>query len=726
MKNFRLFGEWLLLFGATLVLVLTAWQQEWTHRLDYSLLDFASQYRLSEPSDDIVIIEIDDRALSEIGNWPWDRARHAELIDQLATYGPKLTVVDILFVDPSQSESDAQLSRSVAEADNVILAHAFAQQLGTPNQLVPVFPIPELANTAQGIGHVSVMPDSDGVVRRFELEFEAGGQQYDHLAKVVALSADAEAVELPQDTAEPIVPMHPYGSFVSYSAGDVVSGQASREFLADKIVLIGSTAQGLGDRYTVADHAGRIMSGVEMQANFLSAILQNELITDLDDWIVGGALIAAIALLFITFWQLPPVWGLRLSLALIAVLVALSTALVVSGQWMPVFPAILGVVVAYPLWGWRRLSAVSRFLEVEAQALMPRAGKEVADGSSGFDTVARQVSLMRNLIGETRERLAFLRKTLSASPDPMMVFDADDRAVLMNEQAMVIFGEESDWSGLTLFQLLAENRAQFDTKMEEITTADGREFLVASSEVEIDEQIKIITMRDITKIRESEQQRREMLEFLSHDMRSPQAAIVGLVGAAGKHLPEQERMERIEAQARRTLKLTDDFVQIARLEYEGIEPIETDIGALLHEASDRAYPLAKRKNIKLETSLPMEPVFCMVEAYSLSRAIDNLIGNALKFSSNGQTIKVALKSGENGNPVIEIVDEGPGLPPERVSDPFARFGARTKGAGPSAGLGLAYVKKVVDEHEAEIRVRTKSDGGTSFEIILHCEQMISD
>jgi len=717
MRNLRLFGEWFALAAATLLLVLLTWQQEWTHRLDASLLDFATELRPGERSDEIVMIAIDDRGLAEIGNWPWDRDRHADLIEELAVHEPKLIVFDILFLDPIEPVSDQRLASAIAEAGNVLLPHTFGPVAGTEAELVPILPLASLGTAAAGVGHVSVQPDSDGVVRRFALEFEAGGQSYDHLAKVVFLAAGANADDVPSG----IVPMQESGSFRTFSAADIINRSVDSGFLRDKIVLIGSTAQGLGDRYAVSAYGGRIMPGVEIQANLLNGLLQDQLVGEIAPPIVATILVLAIAILFFVFWRAPPNWTLRISLGLIVFLVLLSLSLVIFGsQWMPVFPAILGILLAYPVWGWRRLSSVSRFLEREALALTGGDSEQVALGGTGFDPVARQVSQVRGLIGETRERLSFLRSILSASPDPMFVFDADGALALMNDRAEEVFGSEETLAGITLEKLLGEHGELSGTGEQELQLADERSFLIASADIGLSGGGQIVSLRDITSLRSSERQRREMLEFLSHDMRSPQAAIVGLVGAAGQSLPERERLGRIEKQARRTLKLTDDFVQIARLEYEGVQLQETDIGALLHEALDRAYPIAKRKHIIFESNIPSEPEFCQIDPSSMSRAIDNLIGNAIKFSPEGMKVGVTLTRLSNHSLSIEVYDSGPGLPDERQRDTFARFGARDSKAGPSAGLGLAYVKRAVDEHGGTITVHSSGETGTRFVIVLLC------
>jgi len=486
------------------------------------------------------------------------------------------------------------------------------------------------------------------------------------------------------------------------------------------MVLVGSTAQGLGDRYAVSAYSGTIMPGVEIQANLLNAIVDQRLISETPEWLAGAIVIVPILLLFLSFWRVPPNRTLGVSLALIAGLLAISLGLVVTiGQWTPVFPAVVGILLAYPIWGWRRLSAVSRFLEKEAHTLTNLV--TVPDGKSnyGFDTVAQQVSAVRGLLGETRERLSFLRHTFAASPDAILVFDATGGLVMLNQRAEALFGAEQNNVGQSLPQLVSAIGSNLDDDAEELVLQDARTFLVASSQVRMLEGHEIVSLRDISILRENERQRRETLEFLSHDMRSPQAAIVGLAGSAGQAFPDEERMSRIGKLARRTLKLADDFVQIARLEYDGIEPQDCDLCAQLMEAVDRAYSAASRKKITIESHIPQEPEFCLIDASSMARAIDNLLDNAIKFSPEGGKVRISLERIGDAKLQIEIEDFGPGLSGERLQNTFAKFGSRNPSAGVSAGLGLAYVKQVADEHGAQISARSIAGEGATFQIILN-------
>jgi len=742
MSKARLFSEWMLLFGIAILFVVLANSRGWTERADLNLLDFANSFSASEGRSDIVIVAIDDQSLAQVGNWPWDRARHAELIDQLAQLEPSVIAMDVLFLEPSEPDADAKLAASIARAGNVILPFTFADRRdGTGTQVVQE-PIAEFSQAAAGMGYVSIHPDRDGVVRRFSPQYRLDRVTYDHFSRAIAqFAGHSDTTEANSTDAQPIIQYQLLGGYRTEPATNVIDGAARKDFFKDKIVLVGATAQGLGDRHAVPTYAGRIMPGVEIQANALDSMISGKSIAGLDQWLVLAIHLLAIASLFMVYWLRPPAEALRYSLLLIAALIVIAFASVILlHTWLPVAPALAAILIAYPLWGWRRLATVSRFLDGEVNAMKATgfALEQVHDqpsetgglsafgaSSAGFDVVQRQVASLRSLTGEVRERLRFIQDVVDASPDPMMVFDDQGRLALFNAAAEDVFPLAHEECELTLNELVADVGGEIDLNVQEVTIPRERTFLLASAPLDQAMGSEIVALRDITAIRQGEQQRRETLEFLSHDMRSPQVAIIGLTGSAGKELRQGERLERIADQARRTLKLAENFVQIARLENEGILAEDTDMGALIYEAADRAYALAKRKKIAIHCEVPEDPVFCEVDPSAISRVVDNLLSNALKFSPNSSRIHVSLAQIGDERLLLVVQDEGPGLPADRKADPFARFGAHDIKSGPSAGLGLAYAKRAIDEHGGDIAIVSAAEKGTRVEIELPVSQSAS-
>ncbi|WFL77068.1 CHASE2 and HATPase_c domain-containing protein [Altererythrobacter arenosus] len=720
MNNKRLSIEWSLLLLAALAFVMLGLERGFGERLDQRALDFGMEAIAGSAPDDIVLVTIDDRSLADIGTWPWDREIFAQLVDAVATAEPEIVVFDILLIEPSTAESDKALEQALAEAGKVTLPHTFAPKPGAIDEVVPVMPLAAFSAVAAGIGHVAVFPDSDGIVRRFSSHYRADGEDYPHLALVTErLRGEVGPRGIFTHRDVPIFPVEPSGSFRTISASDMLNGTVPPEFLRGQRVLIGATAQGLGDRYSVPDYAGRIMSGVEIQANMMAAISEGRIVKPVPLALNTLILALSVIALMLVFWKATPRTSLLFAFGLLAVLLLVAILSVWLGQmWLRIAPALAAIVIAYPLWGWRRLAMVSRFLEAEARTLEQSAPGKTSVEGYGFDAVARQVSQVKRLTDEVKQSLSFIRGVIDAAPDPMLVFDKQRQVALMNDKAMELFAHWSIEDQPHFAELVAGVRARYDPESQEMILQDGRAFLVANAPLDADIGSEVMILREVTELRNAERQRQEMLEFLSHDMRSPQVAIIGLTGKSSEELVKEERLARIEGQARRTLSLAENFVQIARLGYDGITREDCDIGALLYEAADRAFPAAKRKGVSIETRIPDDPEFCLVDPYAISRVVDNLLDNAIKHTPSGRRITLALDPIDDESITIVVSDQGEGFPEDRLEQPFERFGAQSGDAGLSVGLGLAYVKRAVDEHGGTISLKSSREEGSEIAIRL--------
>lgn len=718
----RLFIEWLILLSAGIALAFIAARADVANRFDASLLDRAAALARPDASPDLVIVAIDDASLEQIGPWPWPRSRHAQLLDQLreAEGGPVL--FDVLLLEPTVAEEDAALAAAIARHGQVVLPLTFAPRPDAVSGIVPAMPLAMFAGNASALGHVAIEPDADGVLRRFDLTLNVDGKAYPHFALAALRHATPDVTIATGE--RPVISFLRAGTYPRVSAADVIAGSVPDEFLRGKTVLVGATAQGMGDRYSVGAGAVAVMPGVETQANLYDVLRGGGLVRDLPRWWSG--LFAALALLaqFMVFWRMSPRAGLVATLAIATVSLFVAVVLVLlAGAWLAPGVALWAVLFAYPLWSWRRLTSVSAYLEEEAAFLRPEGAKRAE--VEGFDQIARQVARMHRLVSHVSRSFSFLRKVIEAAPDAILVLDKEGDVVMANRLAQDLFSQWQEESAEPLTVLLQSEGAVHHEELREMNFPDGRTFLVARADFELDEEEssgEIMALRDVSDSRRREQERREMLEFLSHDMRTPQVAIIGLTRRVAKEDKPDGIGDRIRLQAERTLKLADDFVQIARLEETEPEFEDCDLVAVVEEACDRAYAAVRAKRIKLVPGLPEEPVFAEVDPSLMARLLDNLVGNAIKFAPAGSAVTIALAPALAGILRLTVGDEGPGLPPERLANPFARFGAHESRAGPSVGLGLTFVKRVVDKHGGTIAVESGEGRGTRFVIALPEQQ----
>jgi signal transduction histidine kinase len=242
----------------------------------------------------------------------------------------------------------------------------------------------------------------------------------------------------------------------------------------------------------------------------------------------------------------------------------------------------------------------------------------------------------------------------------------------------------------------------------------------------------IVTIADVTPLKESERRRDEVLRFLSHDMRSPQASIITLLEMAREDpdgIPQATLLDRIGKYSRRTLTLADDFLRMAKAERakpSDFVPIE--LTGILQDVADEASDAARGKSIDVTFNAPQDEAWVRGDRDLVTRAVINLLSNAIKYSLDCTTVTVGLSYLDATQRWrIDVSDQGFGIAPENMSRLFQRFQRIDQEGQPKTdgiGLGLVFVKTVVERMLGEVQVASQvmiNDGdphGTTFSILL--------
>lgn len=681
-------------------------------RADNAVYDALARLKGGTPDDSIVIVAIDNRSLEAIGRWPWPRRVHGQIIDRLAEAGPTAIAYDVLFVEPT--EDDEALAQAIRRAGVARLPMALDPlgEDGTPWRAL--LPAPVLRDAAAGLGHVNLIADDDGVVRRLPLYLAAGERRWPHLAlslldadKVPPAPASAPTPASPALVAQASTLIGwrgPPGAFRTVSAVDVLRGETPPAVLAGKRVLVGMTADGQGDRYaTPTSPNGRLFPGVEVQAALLDTLLSGQAVRPAPPVVVAGVALAWLWLLMAGLLGLGPTRALALAGGLAAAAVALSAAAFTAGVWLPPLAAVAGVLLAYPLWSWRRLEAASAYMQAEIDAFI-HSGEalDIPPGDHrGGDLVARQVETLRLALLRLRDLRRFFGDALKSLPDATLITDRDGRVVMANARAATLFGR--DPAGGRAEALLAElGRDAALEAGDEIAAPSGAVLQLNTAPLIDAEGVsagRILRLADLTAFRTAQRQREEALQLLSHDMRAPQASILTLLDSdhdRADPLFEQ----RIAQNARLTLGLAEGYVQLARAESQPLDPAPVDLGEAMMDAADLLWPQAQARGVRIDTQAPPDALV-QGDRTLLTRVFLNLIDNAVKFSPDGGRVLCDVwRAGEVWR--CRIMDQGPGPEPSLRPDLFAPFRHGGRSAPPvlvaGVGLGLAYVAAVAERH----------------------------
>ncbi|HYD62081.1 MAG TPA: CHASE2 domain-containing protein [Noviherbaspirillum sp.] len=721
--------------------------------------------------DDIVIVAIDDSSIDTIGRWPWPRRTHARLLDILTEGGVRAVGLDILLLEPGRRQDelndDALLAAALAKNGRTVLPVVLEH--GTSHSRAAL-PLPALALAAAGLGHTHFEFDHDALLRRVHLTEEVPNGIYAqfalaiHEVGLVGPSGVNPSEVTSHGAGERLARTHvmnipfagPPGQFRTVSYRDVLSGRIAPAFFADKYVLVGATAAGLATIVptpVTAGHKG--MTGVEANANVLAALIGGTRISDATGWQTGlFGLIATLLSLFACRY-LSPRRALLATLMLGAAVLFITFVAFRSGVWLPPATAMLMVLIVYPLWSWRRLEAALAFLNEEFSQLNRStniaSGSDARRVSSGdTDFFDRRIAEMRIAADRARGLQRFLADSLDSMPDAAFILSPQGDVLMYNRVARLYLDIPSEApasaisleTAFTRISMTGSNHGRpagwtetllstRDGGMVEIEARDteGKEFLVkstASKGANGHTLGWIVSLVDVTTLRDAERQRDQTLHFISHDMRAPQSSILALLELQRNPrtaFSPEDFHARVEKLVLSTLSLADDFVHLAKARSATYHLQDADIHSMLADAADDMWALARGRRIKVTIDVQAGGDWVYVDRPLMVRAIGNLLSNAIKFSPSGSEVRcIAHTVGYANRNYIHcsIEDDGDGIPESMRGRIFMPFPQRQKSGRDGVGLGLAFVKMVVERHGGSISFENRAGGGCTFTLVLPC------
>ena len=218
------------------------------------------------------------------------------------------------------------------------------------------------------------------------------------------------------------------------------------------------------------------------------------------------------------------------------------------------------------------------------------------------------------------------------------------------------------------------------------------------------------------------QAREDVLGVVAHDLRNPLNLIQMTAELMiDEVLPLAKRKEMLDIAlraAKQMNRLIDDLLDTVRLQAGrlSLDVEEVSVEAIMKQAEETYRPLAQRRHLHFETAA-QDGAMVRADPARVSQIVGNLIGNAIKFSREDGSVKLRATS-EDKQVVFQVVDDGPGIPPDNMSHLFDNFWQARKNDRRGVGLGLAIVKELVEAHGGKIWVESQVDHGSTFSFSL--------
>jgi PAS domain S-box-containing protein len=231
----------------------------------------------------------------------------------------------------------------------------------------------------------------------------------------------------------------------------------------------------------------------------------------------------------------------------------------------------------------------------------------------------------------------------------------------------------------------------------------------------------------LAELREADRLKDEFLAMLGHELRNPMAPISNMLEilkrAKGDETMIQQARGTMERQLGQLARLVDDLVDVSRITRGKLElrKERVELASAVHQAVEAFRPLAERSHVRLDVTLPQDPIYVDADPVRLVQVIGNLLNNACKFSHEGGHVSLAVER-QDGEVSLAVKDEGIGIPKEkldRVFDMFVQLDRALERTGGGLGIGLTLVRRIVRMLGGTVTARSEGPGrGAEFIVRL--------
>ncbi len=372
-------------------------------------------------------------------------------------------------------------------------------------------------------------------------------------------------------------------------------------------------------------------------------------------------------------------------------------------------------------------------------ALRVKRQDELGTLANSFNLMSEQFSAREQQLRESNQRL---EAVLGGMAEGVIAVDERDRVILANAAAAELLGfTMADVESLSLLevvrhhmlqQLVTDTRATESLQRAELEVHSGSEnrrvLDVQSTPLpDTSPQRVILVLHDVTDLRRLESMRQEFVANVSHELKTPLSSIrayAETLSAGAVNDPEHRGtfLHRIEEQADRLNNLIQDLLSLSRIESgrQTYDIATVNVADIVTTCIAENQDAANLKRIHLSCSDIQQDLRIQADEEGLAQIINNLIGNAIKYTSEGGEVTVVLRQQES-TICMDVRDTGIGIDEEHLTRVFERFyrvdKARSRELG-GTGLGLAIVKHLAQAFGGNVTVTSQPTKGSTFTVQL--------
>lgn len=806
-----------------------------TQALDFFIYDKYIQIFSQDADDSILIVEIDEKSLSLLGDWPWPRNYHAQMINLLTQADAGVIAYNVIFSNANlDNNNDRLLAEAIENSGRTILPLYFDTLLKEEDviEILPAFDY----RLYSGLGHVNSYLDNDGTLRSIRLIDRFNDHQWPHFSLSSFLFNQPYSPLLGLNLDNVFIPFVAEGGFERVSFVDVLSGEIAADQFSQRAIFIGMTATSMGDPLLTPMNArGRQTPAVEINANVYQALSRGQLIEPLSSIL---AVIINSFLIFLAIYLMPKLsGGQQFLVTLVCLLVSwvLSYQLLHHGYWYRSAGLMIALFAIPFIWNLLRLSRLFNYFRLQIKQLQRQQTQEVFQlpNDYGLESEEDLKSLLMLMDIEDYQLLpAGIKASISISSDEpladitkkLTLFIGREEKVLLlkfreftelefhklnllnqllkpkqqasshfldqpsfatdvfAQQLSLITGfqqqlamtqslfEESiegvsagilvsDLTGKVLFsnkalrELTQANVKDAKSLFEAVALNEGKWLSLLRNAVLMQQSVTVeaksgvrdlsvsihciqnkldanssplapllvFNITDISAVKQAHRSRSEMIDFLSHDLRSPMASLQALVNQLRskglQSLDTDELIEKVDLYSRRGLDFSEQFLALAKVENdETLVLYEVDLYAVAQNAFDTLYHQAQEKFIGLKIAAE-DDCWVMANGEMLERVVLNLVGNAIKYSPSHSQVLLTINRRQGDLLEVRITDQGPGISAELANNLFKPYSRGTDSNTQNSqgiGLGLRFVDVALKRLGSQIQFESLASGASFY------------